>query len=182
MPYSYSKNKIISQNIIQLLQPAVLNKILLITILISSIYLIVLLSRQRSFYAKDILELAGLSQQMSAIDARWKIQKQEGAAREEYQVIANSRFFQEISSLSDEEGGSVALEEKSKKEVIDVGRYRSLKVKGLIGTSQAIIEDPIKRVTHFVKQGDRIEEATVLSIGSGVVQLKVGDETIELNF
>ena len=163
----------------RLLQPKFLNALLILLILASLSYLVTLLVNQQTLIKKDVLELTGLKKYLTPqADSKKKETPSLVHHKEDYQKLATTSFFREPNFIN---------EQKPKQPVssiasLDLTPYRSLKVMGLVGGNQAIIQDPATKTMIYVKEGDSIKEGTVTEVRPNKVTIHIGEETVELTF
>ena len=170
--------KQLSWSLLKLLQPRVLNWVLVVVISVSLFYLITFLINQQAMYKQDVLELTGLKKYLVPSDSKIEIQKHFVHSQKDYQELAESLFFQEPNFVVENDPRN----KQTKPNPTDLNPYRLLKVMGLVGGKQAIIQDPTTKSTLYVREGDSVKEGTVISIQAGKVIIKVGEEKVELNF
>lgn len=163
----------VSKVLIGFIQPQILNRVLIFLNIVSFIYLITLLVHEYQLRDIDVLERLGLKLNPEYVAGQISIPS--SSSLSDYQALSESNFFREP--------GFVAEKKVEVKKTSDqLVAYRNLKVVGLIGSDQAIIQDPATRSIHYVKVGDQVKEATVVSVQPGKVTLKIGEETVDLVF
>ena len=166
-----------SRVLFKLLQPKVLNGILILLVFSSIFYLLFLIVQQRAVYNQDVLELTGLKKFLTPSTPMAVIEEPMAPQKSDYQTLAGAPFFREPNFVAEKKPQQEAVVT-----TVDLSPYRALKVMGLVGGNQAIIQDPATKTTLYVKQGDLVKEGVVTSVQPGKVTIKVGEETVELNF
>ncbi|GEM_PF-3686040 len=166
-----------SQVLFKLLQPKILNGILVLLVFSSIFYLLFFIVQQRAIYNQDVLELTGLKKFLTPSARASAIEGPIVPRKSDYQTLAGAPFFREPNFVAEKKQQQEAIVT-----TVDLAPYRALKVMGLVGGNQAIIQDPATKTTLYAKQGDPVKEGVVTSVGPGKVTIKVGEETVELNF